>query len=171
MKKKRKVPGEGKDTSFRVVSGQLTVSDPTHEIGDMRQGVVDDAKKGTWISEAVVVRGKVKEIVAVHCDFYGSKLQWDEGFEEISGAGRVGIFDSDHYQNDKLVKKKMMLEDFNTDRPWVSMCGKVSTPFGAIPYGVVTLVGTSHYDFAMPYEIAIEDESVVGVRIRLDKVK
>jgi hypothetical protein len=119
--------------AFQVESGQLVVIDPAFSVGENKDVIVRNAKKGEW--HAMVTRGKfgwwgevVVSISAHAKEFCGERdaIKWEENaFFVRVDTGAAGVFDLKHYQ----------------------VCNEVSE-CGVRPFGAVSRTGFGDGDYS-----------------------
>ena len=159
-----------KDLEFAVVSGRITISDPCYEEISERLNCEIKAKKGTWKAEVDYNdEYRCKNLIASCLDFNKLDVKRMKNFGIGVDSGQAGVFDSQHYRDDKVVENCQRIhgEIICEDEPWYSICCDRTLSkdnAGSIPYGVVSSSGYGDgcYDVMIYYN---EKEEAIKVEI------
>lgn len=153
---------------FEVTSGKLVLTDPCYKIPTWCQGVVDNVKKGTWVTDVEKTDGsdgwgvRCGALYAVNEEAlnknpnlidkvrgFGSNdlhlLDFDGGVD----SGQFGYFDHEHYRNDESAKdlpKEYFGEGWDEEAGdvWYRACAVITladVSWGVLPHGVVSSSG------------------------------
>jgi hypothetical protein len=90
----------GKDLfgEFHLESGKLIVTDPCYQRSTLCQGVIDQARPGTWMVDVVESRhGRIALLEVQHKGYSGPLLWLPCPFEVGVDSGQAGIFDEARY--------------------------------------------------------------------------
>src|SRR5437016_3123484 len=96
MKRNEKETGFGE---FHLESGKLIVTDPCYERGTWCQGIIDEARPGTWVVDVGESRydERIGSLEVRHKDYGGPLLWLPCSFRVGVDSGQAGIFDEARY--------------------------------------------------------------------------
>jgi hypothetical protein len=136
--------------TFEITSGVMVCSDPCYKINTWCQGIVENVKKGTWLTEVekIDIENRIAVLKIEHTNakktYRLKELEFDGGVD----SGQFGFFDKDFYRNDEEAKN-LPKYDFgdNFDKEegdeWYRSCCKITLEkdWGVLPHGVVSSSG------------------------------
>jgi hypothetical protein len=174
--------------TFEVTSGVIVASDPCYEIPTWCQGVVENVKKGTWLSEVdeidtrfggkriasltVVNKEALDKNPLLGFDIQNMFAREPLNFEGGVDSGQFGFFDKEFYRNDESAKD-LEKEDFgeNYDEAigdtWYRACCKLTLgaeSWGALPNGVVSSSGYGDGSYSV-FGIKDDNEEYVAFSV------
>lgn len=160
--------------TFEVVSGKLAVSDPCYTTDVWCRGELNNVRNGTWraeIEESDHDYGRVAKLFAVHTDHERwVDSQHTADFEVGVDSGQAGIFDAQHYRDDKVFagqvsdfSRQWKNDDNSSGEHWYGFCCDITLgedQGGVIPYGVVSRSGWGDGGYECRYGMTAQGEIV-----------
>lgn len=164
--------------TFNISSGKVLITDPCYDKDCVYQAKLDNVKCGAWFARVVIQEeDRVSRLVAMHQNYQKPRgLTWKNVSYDIGvDSGMAGMFDTNVYRDDSLVKETPRFISENGFIPWkdsgdvwFAMCADAvhysNNSGGVLTGGCVS--GTGYGDGVYKAEaLRNGDGEVVGIRI------